>query len=202
VNKLKGASGFTLAEMLIVCLVMGVIAAISVPGIARTVTGARLTGDARNVANAIATAKIRAAAKFTRVRLFVNQVDDTYHVEWFDRTAGTDGEWQSDGGTRSLSSGVSFGYADVAAPPPSSHAAVGDTPQCLTNPPAPVAIGNTACIMFNSRGIPIDDTGAATASGVIYVQDEIAVYGVAVAATGMVGLWRTYLATEDTWVRE
>ena len=44
------------------------------------------------------------------------------------------------------------------------------------------AIANTACIMFNSRGVPIDSTFAPTGDDALYVTDGMAVYGVTVAA--------------------
>ncbi len=198
-SKLRSAAGFTILEILVVVFVIAVLASVAVPGIARTVSGVRLVGDARSLANAVATAKIRAASKFTRVRLFANVVDDTYHLEVFDKDLD---EWVLEGGTSSLSAGVSFGAASVATPPPNSQAAIGDTPKCMTNPPGPVEIGNTLCVIFNSRGIPIDDTGAANADAVLYLQDDTAVYGVAIAATGMTRLWRTYLASDDLWVME
>ena len=54
---------------------------------------------------------------------------------------------------------------------------------------------NTACIMFNSRGIPIDNTLTATPNGAFYVTDGKTVTGVTVSATGLTKIWRTGAAT-------
>ena len=62
-----------------------------------------------------------------------------------------------------------------------------------------VPIGNTACLMFNSRGVPIDSTFAPTVDA-LYVTDGTAVYGVTVVATGMIRLWHTPPVSTPTWV--
>jgi hypothetical protein len=56
--------------------------------------------------------------------------------------------------------------------------------------------------MFNSRGIPVDSTGAPVASGALYLTDGSAVYGVTVAATGMIRLWRTFPYATPNWVMQ
>ena len=59
------------------------------------------------------------------------------------------------------------------------------------------AIGNTSCILFNSRGIPVDPAGAPPAVGAptgndaMYLTDGTAVYGETISATGLIKLWRT-----------
>ena len=48
---------------------------------------------------------------------------------------------------------------------------------------ARAAIANTSCIVFNSRGVPVDDNDLSTAADAIYVTDGTAVYVATVAAT-------------------
>jgi hypothetical protein len=55
--------------------------------------------------------------------------------------------------------------------------------------------------MFNSRGVPVDNTFAPTASDAVYVTDGSAVYGITVSATGMIRSWRTPPAASPTWVK-
>ena len=138
---------------------------------------------------------MRAAANFTRVRLFVNLGDGTHVIETWDKDADS---WVAEGGYSYLSSGVSFGYGIVATPPPDTQATIGQASACLDDDDNP--IGNTACVMFNSRGIPIDSTLAATGDGAIYLTDGAAVYGVTVAATGMLKMWRTLPVVTPSWV--
>ena len=63
----------------------------------------------------------------------------------------------------------------------------------------PVDVANTACVIFNSRGIPVDTTGSPTGDDAIYVTDGTAVYGITVAATGFIRTWRTNYASTPTW---
>ena len=56
--------------------------------------------------------------------------------------------------------------------------------------------------MFNSRGVPIGNgpSFASTGSDAIYLTDGSAVYGVTVAATGMLRMWRTFPNATPTWI--
>ena len=60
-------------------------------------------------------------------------------------------------------------------------------------------MAGTACIVFNSRGVPVDSTNAPTAGDAYYVADGAVVYGVTVSTGGMVQLWRTNVASVS-WV--
>jgi hypothetical protein len=86
----------------------------------------------------------------------------------------------------------------VGASPPNTQGAIGQAPQCTND--LGVVIGNTACVMFNSRGVPVDSTFSPTALDVVYLTDGSAVYAVAAAATGMIRLWRTLPNAVPTWV--
>lgn len=188
-------SGFTLIETLIVVGLVGVLSVVAVPMFGNAMANFRLSGDARSVSNAVAVTKMRAASNFSRVRLYVDLDAKTHHIEAWDKTAAS---WTTEGGLTSLSSGVSFSFGVVSAAPPSTQAIIDQAPECTTD--AGAVIANTACIMFNSRGVPVDDSFAPTAVDAIYVTDGTAVYGVTVAATGMVRLWRTQPVVTPTWV--
>ena len=197
------ARGFTLIETLFVVGLIGVIGAVSIPVVEKTIAGFRLTGDARSVANAIAVAKIRAASTFTRVRLYADLGTGTQQLQVLDKSDPANLRWRTEGGATRLVQTVRFGYGSLTSPPPNSQAAIAGTPQCMSDPtalaPSGTAIANTWCLTFNSRGIPVDTTGAPTADGVLYLTDGTAVYAVTVAATGMIRLWRSYSAAAS-WV--
>ena len=53
--------------------------------------------------------------------------------------------------------------------------------------------------MFNSRGVPIDASGAPIGTNAFYVTDGSAVYAVTVAATGMLRSWRTLPVATPSW---
>ena len=93
---------------------------------------------------------------------------------------------------------MTFDYGVVSTPPPSTQDAIGQAPPCTDD--AGVVIANTSCLMFNSRGVPIDDCGAPTAVDALYVTDGSAVYAVTFSATGMLLVWRTPPLAATTWV--
>lgn len=192
--RLRRASGFTLLETLIVVGLVGVVSVVAVPMFGNAMANFRVTGDVRSVSNAIAVAKMRAAANFSRVRLYVDLDSKSHHLETWDKATSA---WLTEGGFTYLSTGVSFGFGVVAQPPPNTQDTIAQAPQCTTNAGAPIA--NTACVMFNSRGVPVDSTFAPTNLDAVYVTDGTAVYAVTVAATGMLRSWRTQPVATPSW---
>ena len=184
---------------MVVVGIIGVLAAITVPMSGNALRFIKLSGDARNVSNATAVTKMRAAAKFTRARLYVDVSGRAFYVQTFDKTSATCC-WINEGGATTLSSTVSFGYGPVSAPPANTQTTIGPASACLSTAATPVAIANTSCIIFNSRGLPIDAaTGSPTGDAAVYVTDSTAVYGVTVAATGFVRMWRTNYTSTPSW---
>jgi hypothetical protein len=154
----------------------------------------RTGGDARAIANEVSMAKMRAAADFTHARVYADLSGQTVKVDVWDTTNNV---WVPDpqnGTARGLSSGNAFGYGNViTAPPPNTQGTLGQAAACSqTNGTGTVA--NTACIVFNSRGIPIDSTSSPTGTDAIYVTDGVSVYGVTIAATGSILTWRSEAA--------
>ncbi|MDE3156005.1 MAG: hypothetical protein KGN76_12930 [Acidobacteriota bacterium] len=186
--------GFSMVEMLAVVGVLVVVTAMVVPVTQRTVESVRSGGDARGIANYIALAKMRAASDFTHARVFVDLSDNTYYMQTWQKT-GTPG-WVTEGGTQTLSSGVTFGFGSLAAAPPNTQGTIAQAPMCEDD--TGTAIGNTACVVFNSRGVPIDDTGTPTGVDAIYLTDGTAVYGTTVSATGLTRFWWSP-ASAATW---
>lgn len=179
------SAGFSAIELLIVLAVVGTLAAMVVPASTSMVNDYRLSGDAHGVSDSVALAKMSAAAQFTRARLFVDLAGGTHHVEIWDKT--TSG-WVADGGTTLLSVGDGFGFGTIAVPPPNSQAAMAQAPSCLNN--AGVAIANTACVLFNSRGISVDEAGAPSAVRLVYVSGPTGVFAVVVSGTSQLQVWR------------
>jgi prepilin-type N-terminal cleavage/methylation domain-containing protein len=190
-------AGFSLVEMMMVVAIIGVLAAITVPMSGNALRFLKVSGDARSLSNATAVAKMRAAAKFTQSRLYVDITGKTYYIQTYDKTTSA---WINETGTTSLSSTVSFGYGPVSAAPLNTQTAIGQAPLCMNTTVSPaVAVSNTACIIFNSRGLPVDATGSPFGDDAIYITDSTAVYGITVAATGFVRLWRNNYTSTPSW---
>ena len=198
----KDSRGFSLVELMMVVAIMGVLVAITVPMSGNTIRYLKLSGDARELSNATAVAKMRAAAKFTQSRLFLDITGRAFYVQTFNKTVTVScptGCWETEGGSTSLSSTVTFGYGPVGTPPPNTQTSIGQAPVCQDTASPPADITNTACIIFNSRGIPVDNTGSPTGMDAVYVTDGTAVYGITVAATGFIRTWQTNYTSTPSW---
>jgi prepilin-type N-terminal cleavage/methylation domain-containing protein len=186
--------GYSLIELLVVVGLVAIVSAMAVPMTSNTLASFRLSGDARGVAGAVSLAKLRAASDFTQARLYVDITGRTFRVETWQKTAAT---WTAIGGSRNLSSNDTFGFGVVGAAPANTQAALGQSPVCLDD--MGQAVANTACILFNSRGIPIDTAGVPNGNHAIYLTDGSAVYGVTLSATGLTRLWLTRAADPPVW---
>jgi len=188
--------GFTLLETIFVVAMICVIGAIAVPQLTNSIAYFRISGDARSVSNAIALTKMRAASNFAKTRLYVSLDGRWHRIEKAD--ASTPPNWTPDGGTTYLSTNTTFGYGSVSAPPPNTQGTIAQALPCKDNTGTDIA--NTACVIFNSRGVPINSGGTSTSLHAVYLTDGAAsVYGVTVAATGMVRMWQTRLLATPQW---
>jgi prepilin-type N-terminal cleavage/methylation domain-containing protein len=191
---MRRESGYSLIEIMIVVAIIGVVSVIAVPMFGNMMANFRVTGDARGVSNSIAVAKMRAAANFTRVRLYVDLDSGSHHLQVWDKDAAA---WVNEGGITYLSQNVSFDFGVVGTPPPNTQATIGQASKCLADDGS--EIDGTACVMFNSRGVPIDTTFAPTNTDAIYLTDGTGVYAITVGATGMLRSWRTQPTSIPSW---
>jgi hypothetical protein len=155
--------------------------------------------DARNMSNALSLAKMRAAASFTQGRLYVSIGGRSHHVEAWSKTA-VPPDWVAVTGPTLLSNGVALTSGPVATPPPNTQPAVAQAPACLDKDG--IAIAGTACIVFNSRGIPVDSTGTPTNNDALYVTDGRRVGAVTLSAAGLVTVWDGTFAANPVWARK
>ena len=189
----SGNHGFTLVEVLLVTTVVVVVAAIGIPTLTTITKNLRTQGDARDLNGAIVMAKMRAASDFAHARVYADLSANTFRVEIYPSGASS---WTAEGGTTTLSQGVTFGFGSLTSAP-AGMASLSQAPLCLQNDLV-ATYSNTACIMFNSRGIPVDSTGTPTPDDALYVTDGNSVTGVTVVATGLTKVWRSD-ASSATW---
>lgn len=210
--------GFSTLELLLVMVVSLVIAALAIPGFNQARRALRISGDARNLNGAINQAKLQAAADFTDARVYIDlglNTPNSFHVDvWNKNGIGPGvGCWQVVGDinnpcytpgvspVQTLSQGVTFGFAGVGAPPPNTQAnGISQGPPC-----APVngrrvgQLASTACVRFNSRGIPTLPNGTPTGNEAVYITDGVQVYGVTLGATGMSQVWASNIQGNANW---
>jgi hypothetical protein len=94
---------------------------------------------------------------------------------------------------------VRFGFGTLSDPPPGTQATIALSPLCTDDAGADLA--NTSCIIFNSRGIPIDSAGAPTGGNGLYLTDGTGVYAVTITATPLIRFWWSPAHTA-AWVEQ
>ena len=197
--------GFTLIEMLIALLVGTSLVAMTIPVLLKLERNFRSAGDARTLNGEISLAKLRAASDFTKSRVYANTSAGTVTVQvWCKAVAGnctTANTWSTEGGTATLATGDSFGYGTISSPPSNTQTAIGQASACQTDAQTTANtagnVSNTACIIFNSRGVPINNAGSPNGEGALYVTDGSSVYGATISASGLVKQWRTDAGTTN-----
>jgi Tfp pilus assembly protein FimT len=155
----KPSNGFSLVELSAVVFIFMVIVAIAVPNVMELLRTNRLTGDARGLARQLSLARQRAGAEFTWAEIVINTAATpvSYTLQLCSTKATstcTTFTPDTQGGTQYLSTTTTLGFGN------STGAAGGQT-----------TAAQTTTVIFNSRGIPIDTTGAPIVTDTIYLTD-------------------------------
>lgn len=182
----RATHGFSVIELLAAVSLMGIMAAIALPMARPAINGYQISGQAHAVAYDVSLAKMQAASGFTQARLYVDLSSNSYHVESWNQATGA---WTVQGGDTTMPSGMGFGYGSLSTPPPNTQSTIGQAPACLDALGA--AVANTSCVLFNSRGVPVDSTGTPIPGNAVYLTDGSVVYGVSVSLGGLTQLWWT-----------
>ncbi len=205
--------GFSTLELLLVISISLILAALAIPGYNAIRRTLRILGDGRDLNGAINQAKLEAAAGFTRARVYADLHANPFHIETWNKTAnGGAGCWQTEGDTanpctvpgtspvQNLSAAVTFGFSSVGNPPQNTQPTIQQAPACQSNTGGNGTIANTACVVFNSRGFPIDfKSGAPTGLDALYITDNNMVNGLTVGATGVTQLWAASADGSGSW---
>jgi prepilin-type N-terminal cleavage/methylation domain-containing protein len=209
--------GFSLIELILAITVGLILTGVAIPKVTSLTRAYRSYGDARSLSEEVSLAKMRGPADFTEARVYADLSTNRYRVEtWILPTGGTSKCWVTEGDTQCsanysspntppstlLLTTVTFGYGGLSSAPSGTQSTLAQAPACQTDAQTTAGtvgnVANSACVVFNSRGIPVDYTGAPTSSDALYATDSTSVYGVTVLATGLIQTWRTDL-TSGTW---
>lgn len=155
-------AGFSLLEVTVVLALVLVLSMVSVQALRSALGSTRLQGDATAISRLLQLTRLRAGSELTRTRLRL--ATDAYIVELFDEASST---WIPAGGITPLQAGVSFGAGSVTTPPPGL-----------------ASVTPTHPVMFNSRGMPIDNSGVPTGEYAVYLTDGDRVVVVRVSLGG------------------
>jgi len=194
-NEDLGARGVSLLEVLFVVSAVLVLSATSVTKVLTIMKNLSSQSDARTISGDTSLAKMSAAANFTRVRIYANLTGNAYKVDVWNKTTS---QWVTQQSSVKTLPHVTMGYGSLSSPPAGTQTTLGQASACLNN--SGTTIANTACIVFNSRGISVDSTGSPTSTGAIYVTDGVSVYGITVSAMGLIQTWKSR-ASSATWAR-
>jgi Tfp pilus assembly protein FimT len=183
----RGEHGFSLVDILMVVALIGVVSGIAVPMTNGALAGQKFRNDTEAISHMVGLAKMRASAGSTRARVRANITDQTFLLERWDRTTGA---WVVEGAVTPLSQGVTFSFGAAATAPPNTQTTIAFSPVCRAGTTAAsAAIGGTACIVFNSRGLPVDGAGATFGGHALYLTDGGAVSATTVTATPRIRRW-------------
>ena len=202
--------GFSTLELLVVMMIAVIAAALAIPGYNSITRTLRISGDAHDLNAAINMAKLQASSTFTRSRVFADLGANTYHVDVWNKASSC---WQtvndpsnscvqSTSPVQPLSPGVSYGTASVGNAPANTQSPFGQAHSCMVhNGTAWGTLSNTACIIFNSRGIPVDGQNFAPIGpqDAFYITDNNTVYGVTVTESGATQVWSTSASGSGSW---
>jgi prepilin-type N-terminal cleavage/methylation domain-containing protein len=196
---LNSDRGYSLVEIMAAMAVLGVLGAFTVPMVSSAASGVKLRDHANAIADLIGLAKLRATSEFSRSRVYVDLAAESYVIQIWDADADEDGDWVNEQAPVSLPVGIDFGWGKLDDPPPNTQDDLAFAPACVDEDGED--IDKTACIMFNSRGIPIDKDNSPVGGNAFYLTDGTGVRAVTVTATPLIRRWWASAGAAN-WIRE
>ena len=183
--------GFSSVELTIVAGIMLITTLIATPSLKGLLAAYRGSSAARNIAAQMHLARMRAGSNFTRTRLTLDAVSNTFQLSVYNKddttcTVSTPSCWILEGGINSLGTGVSFGYGTISTPPP--------------EPPGLTTVAQSTDVYFNSRGMPVTSGGSPVTDYAVYLNNDGRYYAVTISVTGLVSTFRYDNSTIPPWV--
>ena len=175
----RSQRGSTLIELTVNLAIISVLTITTVPSVTGFMATYKLQGAARMVAGELNLAKMRASASFTQAQVAIDTGAGTFELQLYDKATAA---FVSEGGLQYLPQGMSFSFGTIETPAGTQ-----------------TTIEQSTAIIFNSRGVPIDNTGAPTGTYAVYVTNGNGMYfAITEAVNGSVEIWR-YSASD--WVK-
>jgi prepilin-type N-terminal cleavage/methylation domain-containing protein len=171
----KFENGFSLVELAIVVVIILLLVSLALPSVISSMRAFRAAADSRSIAAQLNLTKMRAANGFTQARLNCDTTANSCRVETCTtKGASTCTTFTAEGETIKLSPGSSFSFGSLTTPAGSQ-----------------TSIQNTAQILFSSRSLPVDSSGAATGNYALYLTNSSGnQYAGTVYASGKIAMWR------------
>lgn len=158
-------TGFSILELLVVIAIIFVMVASAVPTYNQTIHAYQIRNDSDNLMGLLMLARLRAASEFARARVTCDSTTGTCSLSTKQISVANWPSTPNEIQKVILSRGVAF-----AIPTGATSGAGGQS----TTSPAQGTTGqaNPYFIEFNSRGLPIDDSGNPVGTYAIYITDQ------------------------------
>jgi prepilin-type N-terminal cleavage/methylation domain-containing protein len=177
----KRSPGFSMMELMIVLLLMGIVMAMVVPAAYNSLKGYKLHADATALASYLNVVRMKAASQFKPYRLVINVSGGTYTMEKLcgdtsstvdANCTGLNSPYQEfttpvyEGGTQLMSQGNTFSGCRPSNITGTLY------PGTIVGDPSPCP--STVYMYFNTRGSPVGNTGNPLGNGgvVIYISNQ------------------------------
>ncbi len=223
----KKDTGFSMLELLTTLLIIGIIAAISLPVAINAVKGYRLHADGTAIASYMNVARMKAASQYAPYRLKFDLAAGTYQIEElcginrvgdpactapgatsYTLHAGTIGFDLAKLGTQYATVGNMFSTCRAAGIPAPTTTPYNPSPGTITGDPPCAPAGNVFSFYFNTRGAPVDGTSTppgnplTNGGSVIYIiNQDNNVDAVTVSLGGRAQVWNWSWASTQWYAR-